>query len=296
MIRDEIYLEADRVVEIVRQIASALDAAHADGLIHRDVKPHNILLARHGTQEHAYLTDFGLARHLLDTGLTGTGAAVGTPAYMAPEQVLGRTLDARADVYGLGVVLFHALTGSVPFDADSTHAILFAHVNETAPRASSVNTNVDPAFDAVIAKALAKDPDKRYQSAGDLGRAAAAALQHEPLSLTPPGPGSSFIAETAPDAFPARITSAFIKSATPKMSLERFEAFLAVLRSRNWTDDDLADRVYPFAPPAWKEEQGSVAIVVVYENLGEWSRTRELLHILPGGSESRLPPRSSVSG
>jgi serine/threonine protein kinase len=95
-------MDAPRGVAIIRQVASALEEAHALGLIHRDVKPHNILLTMHGAREHAYLTDFGLARHFLDTGLTSTGASLGTPAYMAPEQVLGRPVDGRCDIYSLG--------------------------------------------------------------------------------------------------------------------------------------------------------------------------------------------------
>ena len=157
IIEREAYVEPERVVDIVQQVAGALDAAHANGLVHRDVKPHNILIALHGLREHAYLTDFGLARHLLDTGLTGTGEALGTPAYMAPEQVLGRGVDARTDVYSLGVVLYHALTGSIPFTADSTHAVLYAHVHEDVPQASAANTALPDGFDAVIARAMAKN-------------------------------------------------------------------------------------------------------------------------------------------
>jgi serine/threonine protein kinase len=105
----ESWVDPPRAVETIRQVASALDAAHSTGLVHRDVKPHNILLATlGGGQQHAYLTDFGLARHLLDTGLTETGAALGTPSYMSPEQILGRPVDARSEVYSLGAVLFHA--------------------------------------------------------------------------------------------------------------------------------------------------------------------------------------------
>jgi hypothetical protein len=163
-----------RAARIVAQVGDALDAAHAAGLVHRDVKPANVLLA---AGEHAYLSDFGLTRHVrsISGGPTGSGQWVGTLDYVAPEQIRGGQVDARADVYALGCVLFFLLTGEVPFARDSDEARLWAHLTEPPRRISAVALAVPRAFDAVIERALAKAPDDRYPSAGDLGRAAVAA-------------------------------------------------------------------------------------------------------------------------
>jgi DNA-binding beta-propeller fold protein YncE len=156
---------------MVAQIGAALDAAHAAGLVHRDIKPANVLL---GPEDHVYLTDFGLTRHALSTaGATKPGHWVGTLDYVAPEQIRGARVDARVDVYALGCLLFYALTGQVPYARDGDEAKLWAHLNDPPPKPSEHGAPV--AFDAVIQRALAKDPDARYPSAGDLGRAALAA-------------------------------------------------------------------------------------------------------------------------
>jgi YVTN family beta-propeller protein len=170
-------LEPERAVAIAEQVAAALDAAHMGGLVHRDVKPANVMLtATHG-QEHVYLTDFGLTKRAgSETGLTRTGAFVGTPDYMPPEQIKGERADARTDVYALGCLLFHALTGRAPYDRDTEVAKMYAQLHDPAPTVSEAAPGTPPGLDAVIARALAKDPDERYPSAGDLGRAARAAL------------------------------------------------------------------------------------------------------------------------
>jgi serine/threonine protein kinase len=170
------WVDAPRAVAIVCQIANALEVAHERGLVHRDVKPRNILLQTLGGTEHAYLADFGLARFVAASGLTRKGDSVGTPAYMAPEQVRGETVDGRADIYALGCVLFHALTGEVPFPKEETHAIYFAHLEGEPPRCSECNSLVDPAFDDVVMQAMAKNPEQRFASASDLARACTSAL------------------------------------------------------------------------------------------------------------------------
>src|SRR5919204_5862014 len=167
-----------RAAEIVAQVAEALDAAHGLGLVHRDVKPANILLGRRRGREHAYLTDFGLTKRVESAGgLTQTGQWVGTLDYIAPEQIRGENVDARTDVYALGGVLAHALTGHVPFERDSDVAKMWGHINDQPPAPSSVVPGLPPELDAVVLRAMAKDPADRYQSAGDLGRAASAAAQ-----------------------------------------------------------------------------------------------------------------------
>jgi predicted ATPase len=166
-------LDAPRAAGIVAQVAGALDAAHAAGLVHRDVKPGNVLV---DPENHVYLTDFGLAKHTLSTsGLTRSGHFVGTLDFVAPEQIRGEPVGAAADVYALGAVLYTALTGEVPFPRDSDEAKLYAHITAPAPKVSARLPDAPRGLDAVIERAMAKDPDERYTSAGELGRAAVAA-------------------------------------------------------------------------------------------------------------------------
>ncbi len=168
LIRAQGRLDPERAAHIVAQLGSALDAAHAHGLVHRDVKPANVLL---GDEDHAYLTDFGLTKRSAtsggDGGLSRAGGWVGTLGYVAPEQIRGGRVDARTDVYALGCVLVFALTGRAPYVGESDEATLWAHLNSPPPSES-----VPPEFEGVVARALAKDPSDRYPSAGDLGRAA----------------------------------------------------------------------------------------------------------------------------
>jgi protein kinase-like protein len=167
-------LEPDRAAAVVAQIAAGLDAAHAAGLVHRDVKPANVLLSG----EHAYLSDFGLTRLVgSDTELTEAGRWIGTVDYCSPEQLQGERTDARSDVYALGCVLFSALTGHTPFGRGTVPSTMMAHLHDEVPRISAYGAPRE--FDRVINRALAKDPDDRYPSAGDLGRAALAAARGE---------------------------------------------------------------------------------------------------------------------
>jgi serine/threonine-protein kinase len=178
LIRNGGQLEPARAARIVSQLGDALDAAHARGLVHRDVKPANVLVSGAPGSEHVYLTDFGLTRHVSSqSGITHTGQWVGTLDYVAPEQISGGPLDARVDVYSLGCVLFEALTSRVPYPRDSDVAKMYAHLNEPPARVSQLAPLAGPAFDSVIDRALAKQPDRRYPSTGDLGRAAFAAAQ-----------------------------------------------------------------------------------------------------------------------
>ena len=170
-------LDPERALELLAQITSALDAAHAKGLVHRDVKPANILISVRNREEHAYLTDFGLAKRFDNaTALTVQGNVVGTVDYMPPEQIMGNRTDARADIYALGCVLFQMLTGKVPYQREHSVATLFAHVYEPPPSLEGPSAASHPTLGPVIAKAMAKDPAERYLSAGDLTRDAMAAL------------------------------------------------------------------------------------------------------------------------
>ena len=179
LIAQERRLDPGRATAIVAQVAAALDEAHRHGLVHRDVKPANILLTGGPGGERAFLTDFGISkerRDSSDTALTREGMALGSVDYMSPEQAQVRELDVRTDVYALGCVLFHALTGSVPFIRGNELERMWAHVHEVAPTVSSVEPALPEALDPVIARALAKEPDDRQQSAGELAREARAAL------------------------------------------------------------------------------------------------------------------------
>jgi Protein kinase domain len=168
LLRQTGRLPSQRVAHLIAQVADALDAAHARGLVHRDVKPGNILVA---TGDHVYLTDFGLTKRASDSGgRTKTGMFVGTVDYIAPEQVEGRRIDARADVYALGCVTYQALSGTVPFPRDSDIAKIFAHVNDSPPPLRDIPLPLA----AAVFRAMAKRPADRFQSAGDFGRAVSA--------------------------------------------------------------------------------------------------------------------------
>ncbi|GGM76818.1 hypothetical protein GCM10011609_10960 [Lentzea pudingi] len=192
-----------RAVAIVDQVASALDAAHADGLVHRDVKPSNVLVT---PSDFVYLVDFGIARSVSPaaTSLTASGSVVGTLDYMAPERFESGPVDGRADIYALAGVLFACLSGCRPFTADGTAAQIWAHMKEAPPKASPLNPAVPAALDEVIAKGMAKDPAGRYATAGELARAAAQALvspaglaaapMPAPLSTPPAGLASTPLA------------------------------------------------------------------------------------------------------
>lgn len=192
-------LPPDEAVGIVEQIASALDAAHADGLVHRDVKPENILITEQGF---AYLVDFGIAHADSQTHLTQAGTAVGSVAYMAPEQFDNAPITAAIDVYALTSVLFEALTGRVPYPADTLTSAIRKTVMEPPPAPHAVNAAVPAAFDAVIARGMAAEPGDRFASAGELAAAARAALSGiEPVS--PTAPTSVFGQQAPPTAYSA---------------------------------------------------------------------------------------------
>ena len=175
-------LEPDFAVQIVEQVASALDAAHQLGLIHRDVKPSNILLTK---ANFAYLIDFGLARTAGESGMTTAGSTLGTLAYMAPERFDGGFADARADTYALTCVLYECLTGARPYPADSLEQQIAGHMVSPAPKPSESNPRL-AAFDEVIAKGMAKKPEKRYQTGAELAAAARRALS-APVRVTGSG-------------------------------------------------------------------------------------------------------------
>jgi serine/threonine protein kinase len=166
-------LPLPEAARLLRQIASALDYAHQQGIVHRDVKPSNMLLDRHGT---AFVSDFGIARAIASAQnegpITSSGAIIGTPDYMAPEQAMGRLdIDGRADVYALGVLIFHMLTGHMPYQAEQPMGVVLQHLQALIPDPRERNPALPPAADDLIRLALAKDPATRYATAGALASA-----------------------------------------------------------------------------------------------------------------------------
>jgi serine/threonine-protein kinase len=221
-------LGVGRTIFLIEQLASALDAAHTHALVHRDVKPGNILLEE--STDHVYLTDFGVAKQTTARGLTSTGHFLGTVEYAAPEQIEGRPVDARTDVYALGCVLYECLTGTPPFSQSTEHAVLHAHLVDPPPSVGRLRPDLPQAFDGLIATAMAKVPDDRFASCGELANAARNAASGKarrvegtaparadtvasvdtapPASPPPPGSDSAFDAvpalEPAPAATPER--------------------------------------------------------------------------------------------
>jgi serine/threonine protein kinase len=181
-------LRPHRAAAFISPVASALDAAHDAGLVHRDVKPANMLVdVGPHRPEHVYLTDFGLARGVMSMGeLTGAGQFLGTPDYAAPEQINGRPVDGRADQYALGCVAWTLLGGRVPFVREEPMAVLYAHLSEPPPRLTAVRPDLPGAVDEVLARALAKSPEDRFPSCGDFADALRDALGLDPYDPARP--------------------------------------------------------------------------------------------------------------
>lgn len=163
-IRQHGAMPADKALKVTADVLAALETSHEMGLVHRDIKPGNVMMTKRGVVK---VMDFGIARAMQSgvTSMTQTGMVVGTPQYLSPEQALGRGVDARSDLYSVGIMLFQLLTGRIPFDADSPLAIAYAHVQEEPVAPSTINRSVTPAMDALVARALKKNPNERFPSA-----------------------------------------------------------------------------------------------------------------------------------
>jgi hypothetical protein len=186
-VRQQGAMPADKALKITGDVLAALEISHEMGLVHRDIKPGNVMMTKRGVVK---VMDFGIARAMQSgvTSMTQTGMVVGTPQYLSPEQALGRGVDARSDLYSVGIMLFQLVTGRLPFDADSPLAIAYAHVQEEPPVPSSVNRALPPAVDALIARALKKNPNERFPSAEamrDECLRVAASVQAAPPSIVP---------------------------------------------------------------------------------------------------------------
>ncbi|MBB4982319.1 MULTISPECIES: protein kinase domain-containing protein [Streptomyces] len=193
-------MPADKALKVTADVLAALEVSHEMGLVHRDIKPGNVMTTKRGVVK---VMDFGIARAMQSgvTSMTQTGMVVGTPQYLSPEQALGRAVDARSDLYSVGIMLFQLLTGRLPFDADSPLAIAYAHVQEEPVAPSSVNRSVTPAMDALVARALRKNPNERFPSA--------AAMRDECLRVLAAGQtGAPVIVQGGPVSSGAGVGSA----------------------------------------------------------------------------------------
>lgn len=201
-------MAADRAVRVARDIALALDHAHAHGILHRDVKPANILLAapRAGAPERALLADFGIAKSLDAVALTRTGTVLASLQYASPEQIEGRPLGARSDQYALGCTLYHLLTGRPPYPGTDTAHLVHAHLNLPVPRVGAYRPDLPTALDTVIARALAKNPADRFESCGALAAAAQDALAGRTTTAALAAPPTATLAAPPTATVPAATT------------------------------------------------------------------------------------------
>jgi hypothetical protein len=211
VIRERGALPEAEALTIGAQVAAALGAAHNRGLIHRDIKPHNILLHPDGA---AKVTDFGIARAAGASQLTSTQTVMGTAHYLSPEQALHQPLDGRSDLYSLGIVLYEALTGQVPFNGDSLVAVAMMQVHEPPPPLRTIRSEIAPATEAAVMKALAKDPAQRYQSAAEMRAALLRArdnlhqptiVETRPLAVDPPAATEHATVHVAPPGVPMEV-------------------------------------------------------------------------------------------
>ncbi|MEU3278323.1 protein kinase domain-containing protein [Streptomyces antibioticus] len=192
-VRHQGAMPADKALKITADVLAALEISHEMGLVHRDIKPGNVMMTKRGVVK---VMDFGIARAMQSgvTSMTQTGMVVGTPQYLSPEQALGRAVDARSDLYSVGIMLFQLVTGRLPFDADSPLAIAYAHVQEEPVAPSSINRALPPAVDALVARALKKNPNERFPTAEAMREEClrvAASFQAAPPSIVPGVPSQS---------------------------------------------------------------------------------------------------------
>lgn len=243
---------ADQAVDIIAQVADGLSFAHQQDIVHRDVKPSNIMVLKNSL---AKITDFGIARLPNSAVKTMTGLILGSPRYMSPEQVIGKTIDARSDIFSLGVVLYESLTSVAPFDGDNVNAIMYATVNTTPPPPSSHNRAVPPMLDLIVAKAMAKLLEDRYQSVRELAddlREVRRQMDHSKpaaalKAMTAPPPNRPMPKEVVveSDTMPLGGGKASDEEAKPMPLAKTFDSFDATLRLAAMTDqtDDFKEYI-----------------------------------------------------
>ena len=232
----------DDAIRYISPLAEALDYAHDQGIVHRDIKPANVLLDDQGSPK---LSDFGIARILEGRQLTAPDSVPGTPEYMAPEQALGRSADHRSDNYALGIIVYQMVLGQTPFRGDTPTTTLMAHIHQAVPRPSVLDPETDPRLEPILLKALAKNPDDRFQTAGDLAQA---------LELVGPRPAESLQIDSAPTRVEPRVE---MKGDTPipsapapgEISLDQARV-IAIQHARE--DTDFYGQEYGTVRLAWE--------------------------------------------
>jgi len=217
--KDGRHLPADKIAEYMAGICDAVDYAHQRGMIHRDIKPANLML---NTQGQAILMDFGIAKIVGGTSHTATGAVVGTAMYMSPEQIRGESPDRRSDIYALGVTLFEMAGGRPPFQADSAMTLMMMHVNDPVPNLRELNPDIPDNLAAVINKALAKDPNDRYQTAGQMASAlrAIAGSAKSDISVEMATPAATMLEQLPPAAGTDKTSVEVVPTGTDKTTVE----------------------------------------------------------------------------
>jgi serine/threonine protein kinase len=319
VLKDQKSVLPAQALLLIEQTGRALDAAHKRGLVHRDVKPANILIERgsDGDPDHVYLADFGITKHALSkSGLTATGQFVGTIDYVAPEQILGKLVDGRCDIYSLGCVLYECLTGSVPFQKEHDAAVIWAQVEEAPPPATTHDPTLPPAVDDVIAKAMAKSPEDRYSTCREFVEAVRTALEpagqatiRQPESLVeerpePPelplrsnatvGGAQAFrAAEEEPSTTAPQVTAASVPPLVPPTPAEPTAAAAPPLAGTQSPGGEGPPT--PPAPERGRKEPhprrrllgiGAVAVVAALVGVGAWLALR-------GGGAQPAPARHS---
>ncbi|NDJ84393.1 MAG: protein kinase [Chloroflexi bacterium] len=224
-------LRPEEALRITENLADALSYAHENNMIHRDIKPANVMFTTEA-YTHAVLTDFGIARILGEAGLTVSGTMIGTPAYMCPEAGRGESVDSRGDIYSLGIVLFEMLTGRVPFDADTPFAVVMKHVNEPLPPLSQVRPGLPDSIERLLLKALAKDPDERFQTAEEF-KQAIQDVRSNLRSQLPTGSSDAFATEPAltkpPEPEPTLVEAPPEPVAKRKFPMRAIGAVIAII-------------------------------------------------------------------
>ena len=242
VLKDNKRLPVSQVLDIIIQVASGLDYAHEHGIVHRDVKPSNIMVMREGVVK---ITDFGIARMASATVQTQVGVVLGTPKYMSPEQVLGKTIDHRADIFSLGVMLYEMLAGQAPFIGDTISAVMYQTMNTVPPPPSALNPDVPDMLNFIVAKALAKGVDERYQNAKKLADDLRACRDALPRSGTK-GVAPATNAPTLSATSAAKQTVADVEKTNPAVNRglsNNFDSFGATMRLAAMTAPEDAEEV-----------------------------------------------------
>ena len=274
-------LRPRRAAAFISPVASALDAAHAAGLVHRDVKPANMLVdVGPGRPEHVYLSDFGVARGMLSSGLTGAGQFLGTPDYAAPEQISGRDVDGRADQYALACVAFTLLSGSVLFRREVPMAVLYAHLSVPPPRLTAVRPELPGAVNQVLARAMSKEPEDRYDSCGDFADALREALGLEPYDPSRPSGAGRPAAQT-----PSRSAATAPLTVPPDSPLDEAAAGVALAP----VDGERAVAAVGVAVPAGNLDRGGGSRSRLLRKRAGGERPGRRVDSVPG-----LRPRKAV--